>query len=180
MQAVLAAAIAELTRVGFAALRVEDVAARAGVNKTTVYRRWPTKPELVRDAIASIPNRLPDPPDTGALRSDLLALVDHVVQTVRSFEGEGMMRMMLAERADPELTRIVADLRAQKERIPIAIVERAVLRGELPKHADPRMVIAVLIGAIHHRVFIQKTNPDAEFLSRLVDFVIAGAQHANV
>src|SRR5512138_898011 len=64
---VLAAAAAEMARVGYVALRVEDVAARAGVNKTTVYRRWPTKADLVRDVLCGLGGDQHEAPDTGSL-----------------------------------------------------------------------------------------------------------------
>src|SRR5689334_5086908 len=69
---VLTAAVAELARVGYVALRVEDVAAGAGVNKTTVYRRWPTKAALVTAALRTTDE--PELPETGALRQDLFEL----------------------------------------------------------------------------------------------------------
>ena len=69
MQGVLSAVLQELSRVGYRGLRIEDVALRAGVNKTTVYRRWPTKIELVRAALVCDSTcRIPHP-DTGTLRS---------------------------------------------------------------------------------------------------------------
>ena len=66
---VLIATAEELTRVGYAAFRVEDVAARSGVNKTTIYRRWPTKPELVTAAV-----RTPDSA-SGAIMATVMAVV---------------------------------------------------------------------------------------------------------
>ena len=69
---VLRATIDELARSGYAALRVDDVAARAGVNKTTVYRRWPTKTDLVAAAIRASAGQHEPVPDTGSARRDLV------------------------------------------------------------------------------------------------------------
>src|SRR4051794_31864923 len=72
VRGVLGAALEELGRRGYGALKIDDVAMRAGVNKTTVYRRWPTKEDLVRAALLSITADRFVIPDTGSLRSDLL------------------------------------------------------------------------------------------------------------
>src|SRR6516162_5006549 len=69
------ATAAELARVGYAELRVEDVATEAGVNKTTIYRRWPSKIELVAAAIRAINEPSGDLPDLGSISLDLLALL---------------------------------------------------------------------------------------------------------
>src|SRR5262245_2839968 len=74
VRGILGAALTELARTGYGALRIEDVAARAGVNKTTVYRRWSTKEDLVRAALLSITNDRFTPPNTGSLRTDLLQI----------------------------------------------------------------------------------------------------------
>ena len=71
---VLKATLEEIGRAGYEALRVEDVASRSGVNKTTIYRRWPTKVDLVSAAMRHLAPA-PEPPETGSVRSDLLALL---------------------------------------------------------------------------------------------------------
>ena len=70
VDAVLKAVAEQLGLVGYAALRIEDVAARSGVNKTTIYRRWPNKHELVHAVLTESSYRM-EVPDTGALRSDV-------------------------------------------------------------------------------------------------------------
>src|SRR5688572_4371387 len=72
VERVLTATGEELSRAGYAALRVEDVAARSGVNKTTIYRRWPNKAELVAAALREMTTQ-PAAIDTGSLRDDLRA-----------------------------------------------------------------------------------------------------------
>ncbi|HEY4158264.1 MAG TPA: helix-turn-helix domain-containing protein, partial [Polyangiaceae bacterium] len=79
----------ELTRVGYVALRVEDVALRSSVNKTTIYRRWPTKPELVAAALRFAVRR-PEAPDTGSLRGDLLEAIAASVRTATSPIARGL------------------------------------------------------------------------------------------
>src|SRR4051812_8420984 len=71
---VLDATLEELARSGYVALTIESVAARAGVNRTTIYRRWPTKYALVHAAMLASQDGLQEAPDTGAIRSDLMTL----------------------------------------------------------------------------------------------------------
>src|SRR3978361_1317186 len=107
---VLTATAEELSRVGYAALRVEDVAARSGVNKTTIYRRWPTKPELVGAALRSV-WETPEVPDTGSLRSDFVASLSKSATFAMSPIGRGLTRVIQVERAHPELEPIARSLR---------------------------------------------------------------------
>src|ERR1700748_1529336 len=100
VQRVLAATMEELALVGYRALRVEDVAARAGVNKTTVYRRWPEKVELVRAALGCVADRKMVAPETGSLRGDLLALGRNMNQLFSSPQGQSVFRMLVAEGSD--------------------------------------------------------------------------------
>src|SRR5262245_42346850 len=100
---VIQATAAELARVGYAALRVEDVAAQAGVNKTTVYRRWPPKADLVGAALRGVRGAPPEPPDTGSVRADLLLLLREVIAVVSTPEGRSIHRMITVEMDHPEV-----------------------------------------------------------------------------
>ena len=171
VQAVLQATLAELMATGYRALRIEDVATRAGVNKTTIYRRWPTKAELAREAIGTIADRFPPLPDTGALRTDLLGLVHFGLQTMRNLEGEGIIRLLMEETEDEELSAIAESIRRRKEESLADVIRRAMERGELPDDVDP--------GTLHFEVFVRRCDPSQEFAERLVDFVIAGARHSG-
>ena len=172
---VLRAAIEELARTGYRALRIEDVALRAGVNKTTIYRRWPTKIELVRAALASDAESKLVAPQTGSLRSDLLALGRIFVRLASSAEGQSVMRMMMAEGSDPEVVDLEKSLRATFECVPTSIVTNAVARGELPPSGGEPVLLDAFIGAIHHRIFMMNEPVSEEFLVRLVDVVLLGA-----
>src|SRR6187402_997198 len=107
---VLIATAEELSRVGYAALRIEDIAARSGVNKTTIYRRWPTKPELVAAALRAL-TQPPQAPDTGSLRGDLLAHFGILAELSRSHVGSGVLRTLQVERMHPELEPVRKQLR---------------------------------------------------------------------
>lgn len=142
---VLRAALEELAATGYAALRIDEVANRAGVNKTTIYRRWPTKEALVRSMLLSLTeSRLADLPDTGSLRSDLLELNRLRRQEVESKVGQGVFRMLAAECANPEMKSIAEAVQRLRELPPKVILERARARGELAEGVDPDVVFHVL------------------------------------
>jgi len=175
VRGVLEAAMEELARVGYRALRVEDVAARAGVNKTTVYRRWPTKEELVRAALeASTSHRLVAP-NTGSLRGDLLEVGRAIVEMFRSAEGQGLFRISLAEGPDSELMVIARSLRKAHEAVPRSVIEAAQARGEFAPYIDPMLLPNTFVAAIHHRLFADREEVDDDFLNCLLDLLLLGA-----
>lgn len=172
---VLTAALEELARTGYRALRIEDVALRAGVNKTTIYRRWPTKIELVRAALASNAGGKLVAPQTGSLRSDLVVLGRTFVDLASSPEGQSVIRMMVAEGSDPEVADLEKALRATFEAIPKTILAGAVARGELAPNGDHAVLLDAFIGAIHHRIFMMNEPVTDDFLARLADVLLLGA-----
>jgi AcrR family transcriptional regulator len=178
VQRVLAATMEELARVGYRALRVEDVAARAGVNKTTVYRRWPEKVELVRAALGSVAERKMVAPETGSLRGDLLAIGRNMAQLFSSPQGQSVFRMLVAEGSDAEVKDLRRALRRDRKPIPLAVMAAAVARGELSAdtpEADQRLLFQAFMGAIHHRLFFMNEPATPAFLERLVDLLLLGA-----
>lgn len=174
---VLDAALAELARVGYAALRVEDVAAQAGVNKTTIYRRWPTKAALVGAALRLVKGPAA-PPETGSLRGDLLALARHSVARSSSLTGTGVVRMIMSELDHPEVGALFLALREEGRAPWITVLERATRRGELPAGSDPRLIAELILGAVSARLRLREPI-DEGFLEATVDLVVLGAQHGG-
>ena len=172
---VLDAAREELAKAGYRAMRIEDVAARAQVHKTTVYRRWPTKSELVRDAMMAMVDEHHLTPDTGTLRGDLMEIGRNMTEFFSSMSGQSLFRMVMAESADPELADIIDTIRRSKESSGRVVYERAIERGELRPDVDPEVIGLTLIGSLHHRLFAMNQRVDELLLSRLVDLVLMGA-----
>jgi AcrR family transcriptional regulator len=168
---VLTAAAAELSRVGYAALSIEEVAARSGVNKTTIYRRWPTKAELVAAALTAIVRQRPAI-DTGTLRGDLRASLLMVLELKPA--ERGIMRVFLTERTVPEVDVLARRFRDELFRMRVAMVERAVARGELPAGVDARLVVD-LVSAPVHRALAFHEPLHASYIERVLDVVLAGA-----
>jgi AcrR family transcriptional regulator len=175
---VLQAAVMELARVGYAALRVEDVAAQAGVNKTTVYRRWSTKAELVSAALRSRAIAEEELPDTGSLREDLVAMIAHHVELVCTPEGQAVTRMMLAEMDQPEVAALTRELRAEKLALWGVLMERGIARGEIPAGSDVTLLVEMITGTIFTKLR-QRSLVDAAYVGKVVDLVLVGARHGG-
>jgi AcrR family transcriptional regulator len=172
---VLVATIEELARVGYRAFRIEEVALRAGVNKTTIYRRWPTKGELVREALACKARDKMVIPETGTLRTDLLTMGRTMVELSTSPEGQSVIRMLVAEGSDPEVADLTRSMRKEHEAQPKAMLASAVRRGELLPDVDHMVLVDAFVGAVHHKIFMMKEPATETFLGRLVDLLLLGA-----
>ena len=172
---VLETTLDQLALVGFERLSIPAIAALAGVNKTSVYRRWPTKTELVRGALTLSFERAMDPPDTGNIRSDLLCMARVAAGFFESRRGGSLLRMLLAEGVDPDLRDVaVSMLREEEIALPRAL-KRAIERGELRRDTDTKVVLFTMVGARLHRVFIEQASVSEGYLQRLVDLLLLGA-----
>ncbi|MDI1445199.1 TetR/AcrR family transcriptional regulator [Polyangium sp. 6x1] len=174
VSAVLSATHEELGRVGYGALRVEDVAARSGVNKTTIYRRWPTKAELVTAALRAA-NDEQEQPDTGTVRGDLLAVVMRSVHLCQTPTGRGIVRMLQMERADPEVEALSRALRDRRRQDNTVLLERGVARGELPAGVNMQIILDLIFGGIHGRLIHRGEDVSEDYAAAAIDIVLAGA-----
>lgn len=171
---VLRATAEEIGRVGYAGLRVEDVAERSGVNKTTIYRRWPNKVDLVAATIRHFAE-VPEPPDTGSVREDLLVLLRGSVARSHSTLGRGLLRMLQLERTDPEVDLVAQQIAKEQLHPRHVVIERAVDRGDLPQGTDVELVVELVFAPVIKRIVFVRSAPD-DFLESVVDIVLAGAK----
>jgi AcrR family transcriptional regulator len=172
---VLRATAKQLSRVGYAALRVEEVAEASGVNKTTIYRRWPTKPDLVIAALreAKAPA---ETVEVGDLRTDVLAWLHETLSFANTPVGKGIIRVVLAERGQPELAAIAKALRKEQQKLRVGLVTRAIERGDLPAGTDPELLSDLLfIPIITRAITFGDRIPDG-YIERAVDIILAGAR----
>ena len=174
VEKVLQVTLEEVGRVGFAALSVETVAALAGVNKTTIYRRWPTKFELVRAALDCVGQDVTDLPDTGSLRGDLLALATALMRSLETPGGRALYGRIVSGDG-PELAEVIASLYAETGREHAIIVERAIARGELPEGSDPVLIIEMMVGSLIHFAFMVAVPARRRRHEQIVDLLLTGA-----
>jgi len=168
--------MAELAETGYSALTLDGVARRAGVHKTTLYRRWGTREALVLEAMLEHAGELVPIADTGSLRDDLLALASSAAATATTPQGEAMVRAVVAA-GGHDAALAAANRRFWIERLALdgEIVERAVGRGDVPAGTDPEAVIEAVLGPIYFRLLVTGEQPDQAFIELVVDLVAAGA-----
>jgi AcrR family transcriptional regulator len=175
--AVIEALLGELAEHGLGGTTMEGVARRAGVNKTTLYRRWGSKEDLVLDALLEIGERRVPIPDTGSLRDDLLTVAREIVASVRTPEADAVVRAAAADPGpDSKLVASVRQFWAVRFGLLGTMVERAIERGELPADTDPKLLIEGLLGGIYLRVLVTREPLDDAVLVRLADWLAAHAR----
>lgn len=173
--AVLEATRSELNRVGYGALSVERVADLAGVAKTTVYRRWPQKAELVRDALlARIEARTMMPADAGSLELELTELAQHAHEGMQQPEGQCTVRMLYSEGNNPEVQSLVRVLRKAKLRVPFELFQRAAARGEIASAEMAELAWQMVVGSLHYRTYLLGERLSKAELRALVAAVLHG------
>lgn len=177
--AVHAAAVAALLEDGYAGLRIEDIAARAGVHKTTIYRRWGSRERLLADALAASSSRQIAVPDTGDVRTDLVTLALRVRDTVIAPSFRAVMTALAAGGQHPELEEVGRGFWAARLAAARPIVDRAVDRGELDPGTDADDLIIRVVGPIWFAVFGPQRTPDDAFVARTVDVALGGSRSAG-
>jgi AcrR family transcriptional regulator len=174
-QAILTAARELLIDKGFAAMRLEHVAARAGVGKATIYRRWASKEALAQDLLAQLAEPHIAVADSGNTREELLAAVTNPMRAVTETEFGPVIRALLSEIAtdpsigDPFRATVVAGRRAAIARV----IERGIARGDLRADADPDLATELLVGPVYFRLMFGGIL-DVGFAERVVDSVMRG------
>ena len=171
--AILDATLEALGSQGYAGLRVEDVAARAGVNKSSIYRRWPAKSDLVSAALVALRQQIPPEPDTGSLRRDALSMLRASRARMASPAGAAIVRAVLAV-DDPGVTQVARSIWDRVYATPSPMFERAMDRGDLPRGTDTAFLVELLVAPVLHRIFVLHKSADDAFLARVVDSVLTG------
>jgi AcrR family transcriptional regulator len=170
---VLGATLQALLTDGPDALSIHDIAQRAGVHETSIYRRWGTRSNLILDAVASETQAAIPAPDTGSVRGDLLALTRSIAAFLTTPTGGMLLRLAL--RDDLPEDRTARDLFwAERFTTGQAVLRQAQARGELRPSLDYRLTIQTLIGAICVRLLLTREPIDATATENLVDLVLAG------
>jgi AcrR family transcriptional regulator len=176
--AVLAATLELLEERGFEGTELPEVARRAGVHPSTVYRRWTTKGRLVGEALLDRARPLRPTPDTGALESDLVQLLSEGRALIRTAPVRALFAVLIDESADPS-----AEVAQARDRFWAAhmeearrIVERAVARSELPASADPEALIELVIGPALLRALLMGRDLAPKDARMIVGRAIAALQ----
>jgi AcrR family transcriptional regulator len=179
--AILNAALAALTEHGYDATNMNDIAARAGVGKAAIYRRWSSKAALITDVLVHWrPDLLSDDaPDTGSLTGDFDALVERAARNDDDLiSNDLVLRVALEAAHDPELATALDNLMLHKgRRVVSAVLRQAAARGEVSADRDWSLVADVVTAMGLMRVIGGQTV-DAKFVRQVIDALVLPAVRA--
>ncbi len=176
--AILNAALAALVENGYNDTNMNDVAARAGVGKAAIYRRWSSKASLITDALVYWrPDLMSnEAPDTGSLTGDLDAVVENAARNDDNpIPNDLVLRVALEALHDPQLGAALDDLLLLRgRRLMTTILQRAVERGEISAERDLSLIADVLTSMGLMRV-ISGQSVDAAHVRRVIDTLVLPA-----
>jgi AcrR family transcriptional regulator len=174
-QAILTAARELLMEEGFAAMRLEHVAARAGVGKAAIYRRWASKQALAQDLLSQLAAPHIAVADSDNTHDELLAVVTNPMRAVTETDFGPVIKAMLSQIAsnpsigDPFRATVVEARRSEVARV----VERGIARGDLRKDVDVAVATELLVGPVYFRLMFGGVL-DLAFAEQIVDSVLRG------
>ena len=162
---------------GFDRTTVDDVAARAGVGKATVYRRWPSKEDLAVAAMETLYSSEMPEPDTGSIRTDLATSYRAVLTFVNTPEGEAYLRTSIAESVrDGRIAALYRSSTERREQQSRATFEKAIARGEVRPDIDVDAAVQWLGGLLAIRAITHRPMPSVDDADVLVEFTLRGIE----
>jgi AcrR family transcriptional regulator len=157
---------------GFAGTSVDEVSRRSGVAKTTIYRHWPTRADLLRDACSAVGTPM-EIPDLGTYEADVTALLMNLSDLLRTAKWTSVLPSVIdAAERDPEIARMHTKLQEGYSAPLRFVIERALQRGELPKTTDIDVVIAALTGPLFYRRWFSREPLTQSFVKQIIRRVL--------
>ncbi|MBB6123674.1 TetR/AcrR family transcriptional regulator [Sphingobium subterraneum] len=165
------AAIIELARVGYDQMSMDAVAKRAGVGKAALYRRWNSKEAMVVAMITAIELEIVQAEDRGSLRDDIKSYVEAGLRMMRRPLATRILPDLYAEMCrDTLLAKAIRDTVYARKRISIvALLDRAIQRGELSPGMDVDLAFDVIAGTLYWRVLVSRSNSDDTQVNAMAD-----------
>ncbi|HWE65004.1 MAG TPA: TetR/AcrR family transcriptional regulator [Acidimicrobiales bacterium] len=174
-RAILDAVLVLLAEQGFGGLSVEGVAARAGVGKATVYRRWRSKVPLVIEALDTVASERISAPDTGSVRGDLTEFLSQLVRAMDGPDGRLVAPLLEGMSRSQELAEAFRrDLIAPRREVAVEIIRRGIARGELRPDLHLDVALDAPVAIVFHRLLITGDPVDEALVGRMVDQVLDG------
>jgi AcrR family transcriptional regulator len=174
---ILRATLAVLAETGYERMTTDMVAARAGASKATMYRRWPSKPDLVVDAVESLRDQpITDVPDTGTLKGDLTALIKTLQSPSTASKLQIMAGLLSILPRHPDLESVVQRRIVQPHTAVMRLLlERAQKRGEIDADRDLDTLALVVPAMTTYRLIILGEKVDHQFLTTVINEVLTPA-----
>ena len=174
--AILQATLDMLAEGGAAHLSIDGVAARAGVGKATIYRRWSSKEALLLEALGTADTLTMESPDTGSLRADLERYFDVLLQRLSESEGSDVLPHLIeAACYDPEVRTSLDSYLSSRQQPLRSILQRAQRRGDISHGVDLKVVTDLLVGPIMYRRLLTGDRLDRAFTRKLLDIILTPA-----
>jgi AcrR family transcriptional regulator len=162
---------------GWDRVSVETIASRAGVHKTTVYRRWGSKQQLVAEALEAAADSRIQVPDSGDVDQDLRALARAVLAILTSRDGAATVRALVAgAQGSPEVGRVMRRFWAARLAQVGPIVQRAIARGQLPRGTNATELMKYLAAPLFHRLLVTAEPLNEAIADRAAAAVLAAAR----
>jgi AcrR family transcriptional regulator len=174
-QAILQATLDLLAEAGYQSMSIEAIAARAGVGKTTIYRRYTSKEELVADALGSLKQELPIP-DTGTLWGDIEILTEHATKTILTPLGRQTLALIISTASsNPQFAKVYWKKYMQPRSAFFAVLKRAQERGEIKENVDIELIYDLMSGSFWHSfIFKPESEPVADHVRRVLSLLLEG------
>jgi AcrR family transcriptional regulator len=173
--AIFEATLAELSEVGYSRLAMERIAARAGASKASLYKRWPSRAELV---IAALHHQSIDPeplpaPDTGSVRDDVLTMLRHGAALLNGVFGDAVRGLMAETLTDPDRTApLRPNMFTARNRLMREILDRAAARGEIRPAAVTPQLIGLAPALVDHHFLMHGAPIPDDVLTGIVDNIL--------
>jgi AcrR family transcriptional regulator len=157
---------------GYAGLTLDELAARSGVAKTTVLRRWPSKAAVAAAGVQRLALQSVDVPNSGTLRADLRALLHGAVETFVRGRGQFVARLIREAGHHPEITDLVHTVIHTRRQAYRRVLALAIARGELAPSVDQELLMDLLIGPIWTRLLITRDPITRDYVDSIVETVL--------
>ncbi len=178
-QAVLAATLELLRECGYEGMTTKDIAARAGVNEASLFRRWGTKAAIVAEALQDYSALETPTPDTGSLQGDLLELLRGIIARIRTPLGQVLSQIVVGPNSQPELEEVRHAYWSDRLSRAAAIVQRAQARGELSEEIDADFLVEAAIGPLLARSQATNRPLDDHLPEQIVALLLYGLAGNN-
>jgi AcrR family transcriptional regulator len=173
--AVLEATLALLASRGYGEISMETLAERAGVSRTTIYRRWPSKAAAVVAAVSSLYLDRVEVPDTGSLSDDLVTLLSESYRVMADGDGRVLERLLRESGQHSELVDVVRSILYARRRLYATILSRATARGELTAEVDQELLLDLLLGPLWFRLLVSGAPITPDAARSVTELVLEGA-----
>lgn len=174
-EAVFEATLALLASRGYGEISMETLAERAGVSRTTIYRRWPSKAAVVVAAVSSLYLDRVEVPDTGSLSDDLVTLLSESYRVMADGDGRVLERLLRESGQHPELVDVVRSILYARRRLYATILSRATARGELTAEVDQELLLDLLLGPLWFRLLVSGAPITPDAARSVTELVLEGA-----